>query len=131
MGCYQIVIKDDNGRHAMLPFLCWFVTLIVAQKAWKCNHIPPRIIKLFNAFEKHQFSDSAILTTMIICVTFTLQNKYIGWDTMDTKKYEDLAKILDAAPDQETKDRIMSKVVADPDIRLDDDDLDTLKKYHG
>lgn len=49
---------------------------------------------------------------------------------MDTKKYEDFAKFLDAAPDQETKDKIMSKIVADPDVRLDDD-IDTLKKYHG
>jgi hypothetical protein len=67
----------------------------------------------------------------MICDILILSNEYIGGNVMDTKKYEDLARILDAAPDQETKDRIMSKVVADPDVRLDDDDLDTLKKYHG
>ena len=50
---------------------------------------------------------------------------------MDTQKYLDLAKLLDAAPDQETKDRIMSKIAADPDVRLDDDDFDSLKKLHG
>ena len=33
MGCYQIVISHDNGRQSILLFLCWFTTLIIAQKA--------------------------------------------------------------------------------------------------
>ena len=37
MGCYQIVINGDNGRQSILLFLCWFTTLIIAQKAGKCN----------------------------------------------------------------------------------------------
>ena len=37
MGCYQIVISGDNGRQSILLFLCWFTTLIIAQKAGKCN----------------------------------------------------------------------------------------------
>ena len=39
MGCYQIIIKDDNGRYAMLLFLCWFVPLTIAQRARKCNYV--------------------------------------------------------------------------------------------
>ena len=39
MGCYQIVISGDNGRQSILLFLCWFTTLIIAQKAGKCNCI--------------------------------------------------------------------------------------------
>lgn len=41
MGCYQIVINGDNGRQSILLFLWWFTTLIIAQKAGKCNYIPP------------------------------------------------------------------------------------------
>jgi len=40
MGCYQIVIKRDNGKQTILLFLCWFATSTIAQKAWKCNRIP-------------------------------------------------------------------------------------------
>ena len=44
MGCYQIVISHDNGRQSILLFLCWFTTLIISQKAGKCNHIPPPFV---------------------------------------------------------------------------------------
>ena len=43
MGCYQIVISDDNGRQSILFFLCWLATLMITQKAGKGNHILPSL----------------------------------------------------------------------------------------
>ena len=37
MGCYQIVINSDNVKQSILLFLCWFTTLIIAQKVRECN----------------------------------------------------------------------------------------------
>jgi hypothetical protein len=56
MGCYQIVINDDNGRQSILLFLCWFVALIIAQTVRKCNHVSPIFTKPFNDLKNSALS---------------------------------------------------------------------------
>ena len=65
MGCYQIVINGDNGRQSILLFLCWFTTLIIAQKAGKCNCI----LRLFQSVHHPNKLESGLFIFFLLFST--------------------------------------------------------------
>ena len=65
MGCYQIVISGDNGRQSILLFLCWFTTLIIAQKAGKCNCI----LRLFQSVHHPNKLESGLFIFFLLFST--------------------------------------------------------------